>query len=41
MAENFNIYVTEIGPTLAKKLDSSYVIFPKHLEAYSITQLNT
>ena len=38
IAENFNRYFTEIGPTLAKKVDSSSVNFHQYLEAYNITQ---
>ena len=30
IAENFNKYLTEIGPTLAKKVDSSSVTFDKY-----------
>ena len=37
IAENFNMYFTEIGQTLAKKVDSS-VNFHKYLEACNITQ---
>ena len=39
IAKNFSRYITEIGPTLAKKVDSSSVNFYKYLEAYNITQL--
>ena len=38
LAENFNKYFTEIGPTLAEKVNSSSVTFDKYLEAYKITQ---
>ena len=38
IAENFNNYFTEIGLTLAKKIESSSVTFHKYLEAYNITQ---
>ena len=38
IAENFNRYFTEIGPTLAKNVDSSSVNFHQYLEAYKITQ---
>ena len=38
IAENFNRYFTEIGPTLATKVDSNSVNFHKYLEAYNITQ---
>ena len=38
VAENFNRYFTEIGPTLVKKVNSSSVNFHKCLEAHSITQ---
>ena len=38
IAENFNRYFTEIGPTLTKKVDSSSVNFHQYLEAYNITQ---
>ena len=34
-AESFNRYFTEIGPILARKVDSSSVNFHKHLEAYN------
>ena len=37
-AESFKRYFTEIGPILAKKVDSSSVNFHKNLEAYNITQ---
>ena len=36
--DNFSRCFTEIGPTLAKKVDSSSVNFHKCLEAYNITQ---
>ena len=38
IAENFNRYFTEIGQTLAKKVDSSSVNFHKYLEACNRTQ---
>ena len=38
IAENLNRYFTEIGPTLAKKIDSPSVNVYKYLEAYNITQ---
>ena len=38
IAANFKRYFTEIGPTLAKKIDSSSVNVHKYLEAYNITQ---
>ena len=38
LAENFSRYFTEIGLTLAKKVDSSSVNFHKYLEAYNIIQ---
>ena len=38
IAENVKIYFTQIGPILAKKVDSSSVNFHKYLEAYNITQ---
>ena len=39
IAESFNRYLTEIGSTLAKKVDSSSVNFHKYLEAYNIARL--
>ena len=38
IAKKFNRYFTEIGPTFAKKVDSSSVNFNKYLEAYNIIQ---
>ena len=38
IAKKFNTYFTEIGPTLAKKFDSSSVNFHKYLEGHNITQ---
>ena len=38
IAESFNRYLTEIGSTLAKKVDSSSVNFHKYLEVYNFIQ---
>ena len=38
IAKKFNRYFTEIGPTFAKKVDSSSVNFNRYLEAYNIIQ---
>ena len=38
IAENFNRYFTQMGPTLTKRVDYFSVNFQKHLESYNITQ---